>query len=191
MLLDPTAICIKGNQSWDKGQRSILSFVNRPDVATRETVAQNFSKSVDQLLSMEEPAVLCIQSPMGTGKTCLLKLLIRELELRVGRPVQVCIVTYRTALALNMMAALEDLGFINSLDEKGTNKLQLADKCIVQLDSIGRVMRNGHVLPHHDLVDLDESESSLHTPPPERTEEGSGRPLTPSVALSSMQTACW
>lgn len=142
-------------------QQSILSYVLHEVCSSAMTATECLSKMVDQLLSREEPT-LCIQNPMGTGKTFLLKKLIRELEKLLGKSARVCVVTYRTTLSLSMLASLEDLGFINYLDMKGTDKLQLADKCIVQLDSIGMVMRSGRIIPHYDLVVLDESESTLH-----------------------------
>jgi hypothetical protein len=120
-----------------------------------------FSSIVEQLLS-KNIQVLCIQSPMDSRKTYLLLELIGELERRLGRPVRVLIVTYRTALALSMMKSLEALGFVNYLDVKGTDKLQLVDKCIVQLDSLGMVLRSGCIIPQYDLVVMDESESTLH-----------------------------
>jgi hypothetical protein len=61
-----------------------------------------------------------------------------------------------------MMKSLEALGFVNYLDVKGTDKLQLVDKCIVQLDSLGMVLRSGCIIPQYDLVVMDASESTLH-----------------------------
>jgi hypothetical protein len=112
---------------------------------------------------------LGIQSPMGTGKTTLLKNLVTALEQMLGRPAKVAIISYRQALSRDMLSNFEELGFRMYLDYKrngtyfGGSELWQCDKVIVQLDSIKMLLDRGTTLrPKYDLVVLDESESLLH-----------------------------
>jgi hypothetical protein len=52
---------------------------------------------------------LCIQSPMGTGKTTLLKSIVAALVNMLGRPVRVLIFSYRQALSRDMQSNFEEL----------------------------------------------------------------------------------
>jgi hypothetical protein len=113
---------------------------------------------------------LGIQSPMGTGKTTLVKELITALEQMLGRPAKIAIISYRQALSRDMLSNFEELGFRMYLDFKrggeyfeGSDQLWQCDKVIVQLDSIAMLLDRGTTLyPKYDLVVLDESESLLH-----------------------------
>jgi hypothetical protein len=116
---------------------------------------------LDGLLGMHTH-VLGIHSSMGTSKTCLLSTLVQELG-EVHGAKQVLIITYRQSLSLNMLSALQALGFQNYLDAKEQKAdLSAAYRAIVQLDSITMVCRRGRIIPQYDLVILDEIESTLH-----------------------------
>ncbi len=61
---------------------------------------------------------LCIQSPMGTGKTTLLKNLVTALDQMLGRPARILIFSYRQALSRDMLSNFAELGFDMYLDYK-------------------------------------------------------------------------
>lgn len=104
---------------------------------------------------------LCIKSPMGTGKSYMLKRLINEHF--TGKTV--LFVTYRQTLAYEHQRKLESLGFVNYLDVP-KNGFALADRAkyprvICQYDSLRRLSREENMSPYFDLVVLDEAESLL------------------------------
>jgi hypothetical protein len=129
-----------------------------------ESQDPHLSKLNEQLSALLAASikVLCLQSVMGSGKTTLLKSLINELADRLGVR-RVLIITYRQSLSLNMLADLEELGFINYLHAQ-EDKIDLSsqERVIVQLDSIAKVCQGGRLIPKFDLEVLDENESTLH-----------------------------
>lgn len=141
------------------GQQTVHRYMQPAQPADPEITLLN--TELDKLMHMRTH-VLGIQSPMGSGKTCLLSTLVQELE-EVHRAKRVLIITYRQTLSLNMLSDLQALGFENYMDAKEHSRdLSAADRAIVQLDSIAMVCRRGIIIPRYDLVVLDEVESTLH-----------------------------
>lgn len=100
--------------------------------------------------------VLSIRSAYNTGKTQTLKHLISECE-----PTRILFVTCRQSLAYNLQGSFAEEGVENYLDGE-----YRADRLICSLDSLFKLVKRDHfkqkwVVPHYDMVVLDEVESIL------------------------------
>lgn len=103
---------------------------------------------------------LCIRSPMGTGKSYMLRRLINERF--EGKTV--LFVTYRQTLAYEQENKLRGAGFVNYLNLPEGEALNDRARCprvICQYDSLMRVGPGVSGLAAFDLVVLDEAESLL------------------------------
>jgi hypothetical protein len=116
---------------------------------------------LDRFMVMDIRA-LGLQSPMGTGKTQLIRQLQGELD-RHGTGAT-CLLAYRKTLSRDLHRALADLGFVNYLDMKGEGgrDLSACPRIIIQVDSVRKLFGCDRRVPHYNLVVVDESESLLH-----------------------------
>jgi len=98
---------------------------------------------------------LCIRSPMGTGKSYMLKRLINEhFQIKT-----VLFVTYRQTLAYEQERKLKDAGFVNYLSvprEAPLHDRETYPRVICQYDSLKRLTEHVTAVPQFDLVILDE-----------------------------------
>lgn len=98
--------------------------------------------------------VLAIKSPMGTGKTTMIKEILNNVQFKT-----VLWITPRQTLTKSTFGSFKDCSFVNYMDEKGC--LYKMKKVIVQIDSLMRMVdRNEFVetetTRRYDLVIVDE-----------------------------------
>jgi hypothetical protein len=98
--------------------------------------------------------IIAIKSRMGTGKTFMLKEIIKNhfMDKRI------LYLSHRQTFTNNIYGTLKDLGFYNYLD--GVDGLYNHDKLIVQLDSLIHIINFDELIPY-DLIIMDEIESIL------------------------------
>lgn len=117
-----------------------------------------------------QPCVLGIRSCMGTGKSTMLKFLLKDMftpkqvhGAPKRTPPTAVFVTHRTTLAHNIMSKLGDLGFVLYSDKRDDKRDMLHNRntyprVIVQLESLHRCAEP-FTFPRFDIVIIDESES--------------------------------
>lgn len=112
---------------------------------------------------------LAIKSPMGTGKTRLIKDILDQNK----NFKKVLFIAHRQTLSMNIQGSFKDYGFINYLEEKGS--LFKKERVIIQIDSLMRLAKpvsdfdreevdeynlelvlNTSTFPAYDLVIFDE-----------------------------------
>lgn len=105
---------------------------------------------------VEDGGNYVIKSRMGTGKSFLLRELIK-IHFMDNR---ILYLSHRQTFTLNVYGSLKELGFYNYLD--GVDNISTQDKIILQIDSIRHLMNNGMSIKTFDLIILDELESLLN-----------------------------
>ena len=88
---------------------------------------------------------------MGTGKTWLLKAMIKEHYMDK----RILYLSHRVTFTNNIMGSFDELGFKSYLDRDYN-----ADKLIIQIDSLPNLLKNGEC-ETYDLIIMDEVESLL------------------------------
>lgn len=115
--------------------------------------SNEFVNNVKLFLEDKQVKSLNIKSPYDTGKTQLIKSILRDYPTFT----RVLMVTYRITLAYEFEAVLSEFNFVNykNGDFKG-------DHLINQTESLLRLTDDCNTLPKYDLIIIDESESVLN-----------------------------
>lgn len=119
------------------------------------------NEKIDEWLEDDDYKVMCVKSPMGTGKTYMMGNIIEENSDEFKR---ILWITHRITLTKQIYGSFKKYGFETYLDKKGN--LGDADRIIVQLDSLQRLFTTEVTeegceisIPKYDLVVIDECES--------------------------------
>lgn len=134
-----------------KTERPVL--LDETDIACDEIT--RFNTVIDDWID-EKFKVLCIRSPMGSGKSYLLTSLIEELP----PTYTILALTYRQTLAYNLHDKLPK--FHNYLDGGDLWDREAYPCIICQLDSFPKLTHTDDELPIFDFIILDEIESLLN-----------------------------
>lgn len=112
-----------------------------------------FSAQVKEFINNNDIKTLSIKSPYDTGKTQLLKNILRDYP----QFKKVLMVSYRITLSYELESVFEEFEFKNY--KNGDYK---APRLINQTESLLRLIDNAILTPKYDLVIIDEVESVLH-----------------------------
>lgn len=143
----------------------VKTFHSKYVIDTKETLSDRkclVSETIDKLMK-EEFKMLAINSPCGSGKTTLIKLIIEQYN-----PKKMLFVTYRQTLTNSFSGEFKKYDVGSYLDG-----CFLADRVICQYDSLGRLidtklhstnmlLDDSFDIPSYDLIVLDEIESILY-----------------------------
>jgi len=111
-------------------------------------------------MTNEKLKIFIVKSPMGTGKTTMVELILDKYsDLK-----RILWITHRQTLTEQIYGKFAEKGFVNYSEKKGS--LFECDKLIVQIDSLNRITKmyengNYEVIPY-DLVIIDEIEGALN-----------------------------
>lgn len=121
------------------------------------------NEKIDEWLE-DDYKLLCVKSPMGTGKTYMMGNIIEKNSEKFKR---ILWITHRITLTKQIYGSFKKYGFTTYLDKEGN--LGECDRIIVQLDSLERLFTIDVTdegceisIPKYDLVVIDETESLLN-----------------------------
>ena len=138
-------------------------YLTRVRRGTNSGECPGLNSELDDLIHAADGVVRGVQSRVGSGKTRMLSECTEEVDSVSNHGVaSVGLITYRQALALNMLTErMRDLGFVHYLE----GARDLGSRIIIQLDSILKLFgrtSGGMRVPKFDLLILDESECLLN-----------------------------
>ena len=120
-----------------------------------------FNDKFNEFFSNDNIKSFNIKSPYNTGKTQLLKLIIKKYNLN-----RILFVSYRKTLSSDIYGSFKEFNF----KDYRTCQCDKEDRLIIQLDSIQKIKPSDECLlvdeeielPKYDLIIMDEIESTLH-----------------------------
>jgi hypothetical protein len=130
-----------------------LKQLTPPELEASDSVALRYISDypLEKLLT---PGGAVVKSDIGTGKTELIKRLSAHAQGRV------LVITHRRALSKNLSERL-DFENYQSYAGKTAKYIRQLDKLVISLNSLWKLANNGAVLPHYDMVFIDEVEQVL------------------------------
>lgn len=117
------------------------------------TVHQRFISSIGMDKLPHEGALL-VQSPIGTGKTELVKNLIKRDTSPAGIKPNILVITHRQSLAQNISERLE----LECYKSIPTDYMRSASQLVIVYNSLWKLALPGTKLPQYDLIIIDEIE---------------------------------
>ena len=127
-----------------------------------------YYEEVNNLISKwksdEKIKSIAIKSAYGTGKTVLLREIIKNSNFD-----KILWITHRQTLANDVFGCFNDIGFVSYLDDNGNKKILSSNRLICQIESLKKIPCDNVIVynelikyhPIYDLVILDEIESLL------------------------------
>lgn len=107
---------------------------------------------------INKPNILAITSTMGSGKTSLLKSILKY----NAKEMRILYLSHRQTFTQSVFSFLGEHGFKNYMDTDYKYDLYKYDKVIVQLDSLTRLVNmNNSEISQYDMIIMDEIESLL------------------------------
>lgn len=137
------------NNPWCLGDLAV-DRLNPPTLHAYADVHLRHISDIDYRQHLVGCRAVLIKSPIGSGKTTLIKRIIAEEAARLRREPAVLVITYRTALVRQIAATLGILSY-KDLDGDDRILLKSAPQLAISYDSLWRVEGNTY-----DLVFIDE-----------------------------------
>ncbi|AKI81608.1 replication origin binding protein [Acanthamoeba polyphaga mimivirus] len=111
-------------------------------------------------LSNDKIKTLAVRSPMGTGKTTMIKKILDHYD----NIKKILWISHRQTLSKQIYGSFKNHGFVNYMDQKGN--LFEHDRLIIQIDSLKRIFKYDKdyntVFKQYDLVIIDEIEGNMN-----------------------------
>jgi len=98
---------------------------------------------------------MLIKSPMGTGKTVLLKEILKKSKIKMKR---VLFLTHRIDFATSIYELFKEYGFVHYKEDP--KEVMFADKVIISIESLNKIFKYNN--SNFDLIIMDEMESLLN-----------------------------
>jgi late competence protein required for DNA uptake (superfamily II DNA/RNA helicase) len=133
-----------------------IKAVPLPKLNADLTVNLRYISTLAPSVVLQRPAAL-IKSPVGTGKTELIKQVIAAQQEQLGHTPSVLVITHRQALAHDISERLE----LECYKGFSTSQLRQINHLVICVNSLVKLDEAGKALPSYDLIFLDEIEQFL------------------------------
>ena len=148
-------------QSWN----SELATIIFPEDQFRGSVEVNLRYISEINVDLLTPyKTIVVKSPIGTGKTRLAARLIEAVEQVEGHRLRILVITHRRTLAADLTRRLNiDLEpqKFECYQDISAEACRRADRLVICLNSLWKVVEVGNELPEYDLILVDEIEQVL------------------------------